>query len=65
MTNAWYPNRIAHTRDALVRGASTIGSDAGNNFIYEFWPDVKRKLFGHKTQPATAGVAASVVVTAS
>jgi hypothetical protein len=55
MTNAWYPGRLAHARDALVRGASTLGSDAGNNFIYEFWPDVKKKLFHRKTQAADPG----------
>ena len=58
MTDAWYPNRIAHARDALVRGASTIGSDAGNNFIYEFWPDVKKKLFHRRGQTADAGAVA-------
>src|SRR5579863_6833585 len=50
MTDAWYPGRIAHARDALIRGASSIGSDAGNNFLYEFWPDLKKKLF-HRSVP--------------
>ncbi len=55
LSNEWYPDRIADTHHALVRGAYTLGTDATKSFVYEFWPDVKKLLFSHKSKPANAG----------
>lgn len=51
LSNEWYPDRIADTRHALLRGVYTLGTDATKSFTYEFWPDVKRMLFSHKSKP--------------
>jgi hypothetical protein len=55
LSNTWYPERISDTRHALVRGVFTLGTDSTKSFAYEFWPDVKKKLFHHKnSSPASA-----------
>ncbi len=51
LANCWYPDRLSDTRHAMLRGTVTLGSDAGNNLFDEFWPDIKKKLFGRKNQP--------------
>jgi hypothetical protein len=57
LSNTWYPDRINDTRHALLRGVFTLGTDSVKSFTYEFWPDVRKKLF-HHTNPASAPGAA-------
>jgi hypothetical protein len=47
LSNAWYPDRLSDSRHALLRGVYTLGTDATKSFTYEFWPDLKKKLFHH------------------
>jgi len=57
LSNAWYPDRIADTRHALLRGVYTLGTDATKNFTYEFWPDFKKLLFPGKNKPSAQAAA--------
>lgn len=50
LSNAWYPDRIADTRHALLRGVYTLGTDATKGFTYEFWPDLKKMLFPRQSK---------------
>jgi hypothetical protein len=44
VANTWRPaDRSAG--DALVRGTVSIGYAAAANFVKEFWPDIRRKVF--------------------
>src|SRR6185369_1211439 len=52
LANGWNPDRLSDRRHAVVRGKVTLAADAGNNIFDEFWPDIKKKLFHHKHQPA-------------
>jgi hypothetical protein len=51
LSNVWYPDRLSDTRQALMRGVYTLGTDATKSFSYEFWPDLKKKLSHHKSPP--------------
>jgi hypothetical protein len=52
LANSWNPDRLSDRRHAVVRGTVTLAADAGNNIFDEFWPDIKKKLFHRKNQPA-------------
>ncbi|MBI3667034.1 MAG: hypothetical protein HY236_12575 [Acidobacteria bacterium] len=51
ISNAWYPDSLSHTSDALARGARGLGGDVGNAVFLEFWPDIKKKLPHRKRKP--------------
>jgi hypothetical protein len=57
LSNVWYPDRLSDTRQALLRGVYTLGTDATKSFTYEFWPDLKKKLLHHKSPPQDPGAA--------
>ncbi|MEK7405993.1 MAG: hypothetical protein AAB225_12865 [Acidobacteriota bacterium] len=48
LANTWYPDRLNTTRHALARGTISVGWGVAENVFDEFWPDIKRKLFGRR-----------------
>jgi hypothetical protein len=44
-SNLWLPDRVASNGQAMRRGTWRMGTELGMNFLREFWPDVRRKLF--------------------
>ncbi len=46
VSNTWYPERLSDTSHALSRTGITLGGDAAKNLLREFWPDIKRAVFG-------------------
>jgi hypothetical protein len=48
LSNQWYPNRLNTVRLGVLQGSMTLGFDFVGNLGHEFWPDVKRKVFGQK-----------------
>ncbi len=48
LANSWNPDRLSDNRHAVVRGTVTLASDAGNNMFFEFWPDIKKRIFHRK-----------------
>ncbi len=46
VSNAWYPERLSDTSHALSRAGIMLGGDAARNLFQEFWPDVRRAVFG-------------------
>jgi hypothetical protein len=48
ISNEWRPDRVNTVSLSLQQGTAQIGFDMLANISAEFWPDVKRKMFGHK-----------------
>ena len=48
LSNMWYPDRLNNARLGLIQGSMTLGFDLAANLGSEFWPDVKRRVFGRK-----------------
>ncbi len=46
LANTYYPFHERGLANTLQRFASGMTSDAGLNLLTEFWPDIRRKLFG-------------------
>lgn len=46
VSNTWYPERLSDTSHAMSRTGITLGGDAAVNLFREFWPDIKRAVFG-------------------
>jgi len=46
VSNTWYPERLSDTSHAISRTGITLGGDAAVNLFREFWPDIKRAVFG-------------------
>jgi hypothetical protein len=46
IANAWYPEHARQPRDVLLRGTWSVVGKLGGTMFQEFWPDLKRKLFG-------------------
>ncbi len=44
----WEPARLNNAGDVLLRGTWSLAGDMGNSAFLEFWPDIKRKLFGKR-----------------
>jgi hypothetical protein len=49
VSNAYYPDRDKGGMETLNRGLGGLFSDATNNLLYEFWPDIHR--FFHRHAP--------------
>jgi hypothetical protein len=50
IANAYYPGE-RRLGDNLTRFSTQMGTDALSQILKEFWPDIKRKYFGHHPQP--------------
>jgi hypothetical protein len=48
LSNQWYPDRLNTTRLGFAQGSVTMGFGLLSNLGSEFWPDIKRKVFGKK-----------------
>jgi hypothetical protein len=48
LSNQWYPDRLNTARLDMLQGSMTLGFDFVGNLGREFWPDIKRKVFGKK-----------------
>ena len=48
LSNQWYPDRLNTVRRGAIQGTVTLGFDFATNLGAEFWPDIKRKVFGKK-----------------
>ena len=48
LSNQWYPDRLNTVRLGMIQGSMTLGFDFVGNLGSEFWPDIKRKVFGKK-----------------
>jgi hypothetical protein len=48
LSNQWYPDRLNTVRLGMIEGTVTLGFDFAGNLGLEFWPDVKKKVFGRK-----------------
>jgi hypothetical protein len=46
ISNTWYPERLSDTSHAMSRAGIALGGDAALNLFHEFWPDIKRAVFG-------------------
>jgi hypothetical protein len=46
LSNTWYPDRLNTPRLGFIQGSLGLGFDFASNLGAEFWPDIKRKLFG-------------------
>ncbi|MFN3325371.1 MAG: hypothetical protein ACK5AZ_17900 [Bryobacteraceae bacterium] len=44
----WYPPSRNSFASGLGRGTGQLGINAGTNVFYEFWPDIRRLVFGRK-----------------
>ncbi len=44
ISDAWYPDSRTNPGDAAARGATLLSGDVLNNLLYEFWPDIKKKV---------------------
>jgi hypothetical protein len=42
ISTVWYPDRYTATGDGIRIGTWSLASDAGLNFIREFWPEIRR-----------------------
>ena len=48
LSNLWYPDRLNTVRLGFIQGSATLGFDLLGNLGKEFWPDIKKSLFGKK-----------------
>ena len=48
LSNQWYPDRLNTVRLGVIQGSVEMGFDVVGNLGLEFWPDIKRKVFGRK-----------------
>jgi hypothetical protein len=48
LSNQWYPDRLNTVRLGVIQGTLTLGFDFAGNLGSEFWPDVKKMVFGKK-----------------
>ena len=48
VSSTWQPLGYNTAGDALVSGTYTLGLDAATGVFFEFWPDIKRKVFRTK-----------------
>jgi len=46
LANLWYPDRLNTARHGFVQGSMTLGFDLAGNLGSEFWPDIRRIVFG-------------------
>ncbi|MBP1622204.1 MAG: hypothetical protein H6Q07_224 [Acidobacteria bacterium] len=44
ISRQWHPESYHTPEDYIASGAATIGFDMVRNVLYEFWPDIKKKL---------------------
>lgn len=47
ISNAYYPAADRSVGNTLNKWGQQIGLDTGFNIMKEFWPDIRRKFFGH------------------
>jgi hypothetical protein len=48
LSNLWYPARLDNARLGFEQGSIRLGFDMAGNLGAEFWPDIKRAVFGKK-----------------
>ena len=48
LANQWHPDRLNTLGRGLRQGSISLGFDVAKNMGAEFWPDIKRKMFGKK-----------------
>ena len=44
-SRAWYPREYHNVEAGLSTGSVALGVDIGMNFLREFGPDIKRRVF--------------------
>ena len=45
IANAWMPKSASTISDAIINGTLSIAADGGANLFYEFWPDIRKRLW--------------------
>ena len=51
LSNAYYPDASVSGNEVASRFATSLTASAIYNLLPEFWPDVRQKLFRHKSNP--------------
>lgn len=45
ISRSWHPAGVRSSRDGWMNGTTTMLIDGGSAVFWEFWPDIKRKVF--------------------
>jgi hypothetical protein len=49
ISNAYYPPEDRSVSQTLKKAMFQTGTDAGFNVLKEFWPDIRRRIFKHRS----------------
>jgi len=45
ISRSWHPPGARHSSDAWINGTTTMAIDGATAIFWEFWPDIKKKIF--------------------